>query len=132
MSLFQVNLFEDGQLIDVQFADTFIEAVSIRIAHTGATIEELTCTACGGENLTVGQGDGYRDAIVECADCDNCKYITGPERPELTINEDWLGWADAPGGADYEPYSEDVDFAQAQMVAECAEASWHRFVVAQV
>ena len=38
-----------------------------------------------------------------------------------TFNEDWLGWPDAPGGKDHEPYGEDVDFAQAQMVAECAE-----------
>ncbi len=46
------------------------------------------------------------------------------------FNEDWLGWADAPGGKDHEPYGEDVDFAQAQMVAECDEASWYRFMVA--
>lgn len=43
------------------------------------------------------------------------------------LNVDWFGWPDAPGGADYEPYGEDVDFAQAQMVAECAEASWYGF-----
>jgi hypothetical protein len=66
-----------------------------------------------------------------------------------TFNEDWLNWPDAPGGEqclvhgdncdpefcpewqkDHEPFGEDVDFAQAQMVAECAEASWYRFMVA--
>jgi hypothetical protein len=82
------------------------------------------------------------------------------------LNVDWFGWADAPGGEqfeagygaqvdadldagatwpeiveqfelgyadqvswDHEPFGEDVDFAQQQMVAECAEASWHRFCI---
>ena len=68
-----------------------------------------------------------------------------------TFNEDWLNWSNArgvgdpgwaeqikyenacmgltPEGFDYEPCGEDVDFAQAQIVAECAEASWHRFCI---
>lgn len=179
MSLFQVSMFENGRLIDFLFVNTFFEAVGAKIAHTtadpvesNAVIEELTCTACGGGNLTVGQGDGTYDAIIECADCDNCMYVAGPES---TFNEDWLNWPDAPGGdsyadgcdpgcavhkcsayecscasermdawaaqikyenacmgltpegKDYEPFGEDVDFAQAQMVRECAEASWYRF-----
>lgn len=47
-----------------------------------------------------------------------------------TFNEDWLNWPDAPGGKDYEPYGEDVDFAQADMLYRDAEASWYRFMVA--
>lgn len=35
-----------------------------------------------------------------------------------------------PEGFDYEPYGEDVDFAQADMLYRDAEASWYRFMVA--